>query len=283
MTERRDDSHADPRSAQGYRLTPAAPAGARRGRPRSGTARRTRSAPRCSGPRPGVNLSTVYRTLELLEELGLVTHAHLGPRRADVPRGRPAATTCTWSAATAARSSRPTSRSPTRWWRGWPSSTASRPTWPTSRSTAAARSARHDQPAAVAPRRRRRPTRPTPASPRTTATRSASSARWSPARRRSTCRTGPWCGSPAPDRLTWLHSLTSQHLERLPPGVPTEALVLSPARPRRARRSTSSTTARRSGCTSSPAPPRRWSATSTRCGSGRRSRSRTSPRRTPWC
>jgi Fur family transcriptional regulator, ferric uptake regulator len=26
---------------------------------------------------PGVNLSTVYRTLELLEELGLVTHAHL--------------------------------------------------------------------------------------------------------------------------------------------------------------------------------------------------------------
>ena len=27
---------------------------------------------------PGVNLSTVYRTLELLEELGLVTHTHLG-------------------------------------------------------------------------------------------------------------------------------------------------------------------------------------------------------------
>ena len=27
---------------------------------------------------PGVNLSTVYRALELLEELGLVTHAHLG-------------------------------------------------------------------------------------------------------------------------------------------------------------------------------------------------------------
>ena len=31
-----------------------------------------------------------------------------------------------------------------------------------------------------------------------------------------------------PDRLTWLHSLTSQHLEHLVPGVPTEALVLSP-------------------------------------------------------
>lgn len=31
-----------------------------------------------------------------------------------------------------------------------------------------------------------------------------------------------------PDRLGWLHSLTSQHLEQLAPGVATEALVLSP-------------------------------------------------------
>jgi folate-binding protein YgfZ len=31
-----------------------------------------------------------------------------------------------------------------------------------------------------------------------------------------------------PDRLTWLHSLTTQHLESLQPGVPTAALVLSP-------------------------------------------------------
>lgn len=31
-----------------------------------------------------------------------------------------------------------------------------------------------------------------------------------------------------PDRLTWLHSLTTQHLERLEAGVPTQALVLSP-------------------------------------------------------
>jgi folate-binding protein YgfZ len=31
-----------------------------------------------------------------------------------------------------------------------------------------------------------------------------------------------------PDRLTWLHSLTSQHLEKLEPNVPTAALVLSP-------------------------------------------------------
>jgi folate-binding protein YgfZ len=31
-----------------------------------------------------------------------------------------------------------------------------------------------------------------------------------------------------PDRLTWLHSLTTQHFESLAPGVPTAALVLSP-------------------------------------------------------
>ncbi|QIK64946.1 folate-binding protein YgfZ [Nocardioides sp. HDW12B] len=31
-----------------------------------------------------------------------------------------------------------------------------------------------------------------------------------------------------PDRLTYLHAMTTQHLERLQPGVPTEALVLSP-------------------------------------------------------
>ena len=31
-----------------------------------------------------------------------------------------------------------------------------------------------------------------------------------------------------PDRLSWLHSLTSQHLERLAPGTSTEALILSP-------------------------------------------------------
>ncbi len=31
-----------------------------------------------------------------------------------------------------------------------------------------------------------------------------------------------------PDRLTWLHALTTQHLEALPPGVTTGVLVLSP-------------------------------------------------------
>ena len=31
-----------------------------------------------------------------------------------------------------------------------------------------------------------------------------------------------------PDRLTWLHSLTTQHLTELAPGTPTQALILSP-------------------------------------------------------
>src|SRR6478752_4842396 len=33
---------------------------------------------RVQGTAEGVNLSTVYRTLEVLEEVGLVTHTHLG-------------------------------------------------------------------------------------------------------------------------------------------------------------------------------------------------------------
>ena len=63
--------------AKGYRLTPQrqlvldAVAGLGHGTPDEICAEVQRSA-------PAVNLSTVYRTLELLEELGLVTHAHLG-------------------------------------------------------------------------------------------------------------------------------------------------------------------------------------------------------------
>ena len=54
-----------------------------------------------------------------------------------------------------------------------------------------------------------------------------------------------------PDRLTWLHSLTTQHFAGLAPGVWTQALVLA----RRATSSTpspASTTARRSPPTPSP-------------------------------
>jgi Fur family transcriptional regulator, ferric uptake regulator len=63
--------------AKGYRLTPQrqlvlqAVDRLRHGTPDEVCAEVQRTA-------SGVNISTVYRTLELLEELGLVTHTHLG-------------------------------------------------------------------------------------------------------------------------------------------------------------------------------------------------------------
>lgn len=73
---RDSDLHATLK-AKGYRLTPQrqlvldAVARLEHGTPDEICAEVQRTA-------PGVNLSTVYRTLELLEELALVTHAHLG-------------------------------------------------------------------------------------------------------------------------------------------------------------------------------------------------------------
>ncbi len=73
----RDTSLHSTLRAKGYRLTPQrqlvlqAVAAVRHGNPDEICAEVQRSA-------PGVNISTVYRTLELLEELGLVTHTHLG-------------------------------------------------------------------------------------------------------------------------------------------------------------------------------------------------------------
>jgi Fur family ferric uptake transcriptional regulator len=70
------DWHAQLR-ARGYRLTPQrqlvleAVVGLGHATPDEIADRVRRTA-------SGVNISTVYRTLELLEELGLVTHAHLG-------------------------------------------------------------------------------------------------------------------------------------------------------------------------------------------------------------
>jgi Fur family ferric uptake transcriptional regulator len=63
--------------ARGYRITPQrqlvldALTALEHGTPDEICAEVQRSAPQ-------VNLSTVYRTLELLEELGMVTHTHLG-------------------------------------------------------------------------------------------------------------------------------------------------------------------------------------------------------------
>lgn len=73
---RHTELHSELR-AKGYRLTPqrqlvlAAVADLGHATPEeiAATVRRTAS---------GVNISTVYRTLELLEELNLVTHTHLG-------------------------------------------------------------------------------------------------------------------------------------------------------------------------------------------------------------
>ena len=100
-------------------------------------------------------------------------------------------------------------------------------------------------------------------------------------RRSSTCRTAPVVRVSGPDRLTWLHSLTSQHLEHAGARRRRPRRWSSAARPRRARavprrRRRGHLGARRAGHGRGA-----WSATSTRCGSGRRSRSRTSPRRTP--
>jgi Fur family ferric uptake transcriptional regulator len=71
-----DDWQAQLR-ARGYRLTPQrqlvleAVGGLGHGTPEEIAAAVRRTA-------PAVNISTVYRTLELLEELGLVKHTHLG-------------------------------------------------------------------------------------------------------------------------------------------------------------------------------------------------------------
>ena len=78
-----------------------------------------------------VNVSTVYRTLEVLEELGLVRHAHLTdraptyhstararalpPRLPRLPQGR----------------SRSTPKMPRRSWNHWPPVTRSPQTWAT--------------------------------------------------------------------------------------------------------------------------------------------------------
>ena len=66
--------------SSGYRLTPAARADPRAPSRRSGTPRPTRCCAEVREQSTAVNVSTVYRTLEVLEELGLVRHAHLSDR-----------------------------------------------------------------------------------------------------------------------------------------------------------------------------------------------------------
>ncbi|MBV9293228.1 MAG: transcriptional repressor [Frankiales bacterium] len=63
--------------ARGYRLTPQRQL-VLEAVTRLGHATPDEIAERVRETASGVNISTVYRTLELLEELGLVTHTHLG-------------------------------------------------------------------------------------------------------------------------------------------------------------------------------------------------------------
>ena len=84
------------------------------------------------------------------------------------------------------------------------------------------------EPPARPARRRRRRRHRRAASPRTTARSTASSAPSRRATASSTSPTATCCGSSGPDRLTWLHSLTSQYFAALAPGTWTAALVLSP-------------------------------------------------------
>ncbi len=148
--EQRDESLQTTLRAQGYRLTPqrqlVLPAVNELGH---GTPDEIcLEVQRTAG---GVNISTVYRTLELLEELGLVTHrTSVTARRRTIPH--PRRTTFTWCAGSVARSSRrcldrgPAHRRP-----GQPARTSSA-TSPTLRSSVAARIVCHDQPVAWPPR-----------------------------------------------------------------------------------------------------------------------------------
>ena len=69
-----------------------------------------------------------------------------------------------------------------------------------------------------------------------------------------------------PDRLRWLHDLTTAHLADLPPGESRIALILSP-HGHVEQELTWSTTAPSPGSASSPEPARRCAATWTRCAS----------------
>ena len=219
--------------ARGYRVTPqrqlvleaVTRPGARH--PRGDLRPRSRQTAR------GVNISTVYRTLELLEQLGLVTHTHLG-------HGAP-----TYHLAAEADHVHLVCRDCGEITEVGPEAVAGlSPRWtsehgfetdvrPPDRVRPLPRSAADGgsdslggmrSPLLDTARRRPRPRPPTPASPRTTATRSreqralAARRAWSTGRNRGVVRiTGP-------DRLTWLHSLTTQHLDDLAPGRPPQAL-----------------------------------------------------------
>ena len=205
-----------------------------------------------------MNLSTVYRTLEVLEELGLVTPRPPRPRRATYhpvddarapppglrplrgghrgvdARGRRRASSGSLRRRPRVRhrhgaTSRSTARAPTarRHGRG-PGREGPGP-----RAGRAAYRARCSRCPSAVPPPRARPDAGVAVALRRPARRAA--ALLARATAGSTSRTAAWSAVTGPDRLTWLHSLTTQHLERLAPGESALDADPDPARPRRAR------------------------------------------------
>ena len=198
-----------------------------------------------------VNISTVYRTLELLEELGLVRHAHITDR-APTYHSAAAPSTSTSCAASA--------RASPRWRRS--GGAAGRVPCGTLRlrhrrrapdGLRHLRALRHREPGRIAVRPmgsavcRREvttcPTVPAPCStcperwPATASTPPVAAHYGSFTGEQRTLEAGDGFVDlshrdvvriSGPDRLTWLHSLTTQDLDGLAPRVPTATLVLSP-------------------------------------------------------
>ena len=198
---------------------------------------------------PAVNITTVYRSLDLLERLGLVRHTHLGH---GAPTTRCTSTsTCTWSATAAAFSPRSRSTSCPDSPSGWPWRPVSRWTSRTSRSPGTAATAgtgstrdRARHPRADIPG----PDIPGPDIPGPDVSEPDVSEPDLPdpdsavpahrgdflAEQRAMARAAAVVDRshrgvlavPGDDRLTWLHLLLTQHVSELPDGAGTEALVL---------------------------------------------------------
>ncbi len=227
---RRPTPDAPGRAAAGARAAADAAARSRcwpRSTPSSTAPRRTIGARLREEAGPGgaaPDASTVYRTLELLERLGLVWHTHLGKgapvyHAAEHPHLH---VVCSSPAATSTRSTRPCWTAPRNVWR---------PTWVSRRRgprravrdvprvprTSQGRRKPHERRTPVPPARWRGPPRAARWRP-TTATRCASSAPLAEGAGLVDRSDRDVLAVPGADRLSWLHSLTSQHLDRLADG-----------------------------------------------------------------
>ena len=169
---------------------------------------------------PGLSLSTVYRNLTVLQELEVITHAHIG---SGAPVYHLAETdphvhlSCLRCGAVASvPGSRPPDLSPPMCWRRpvFGSTRLTRPSTGSARLAPTRQTERHD--GCTGPRSRR--THPTPESPGTTAIHCANSASWSPVRRSWICPTAGSSRWPGPTGLSWLNDLTTAALLDVTPG-----------------------------------------------------------------